>query len=80
MITVKLNGSAYEVKEGETLAGLLKQVRGKMDSKIGDSGNWGGGIAAAVDYEVVPREQWEQFVLMEGMELMFIHAVSGGGK
>jgi thiamine biosynthesis protein ThiS len=76
MVTVRLNGTAYEVSAGETLAGLLKKVRG------GDAAaeNWREGIAVAVDYEVVPREQWGQFALTDGMELMLIHAVSGGGK
>jgi thiamine biosynthesis protein ThiS len=80
MITVKLNGTVCSVEQGETLAGLLKKVRGKTEQGTEISGNWGEGIAAAVDYEVVPREQWEQFVLTEGMELMVIHAVSGGGR
>jgi thiamine biosynthesis protein ThiS len=75
MVTVKLNGTACEVEKGETLAGLLKKIQGETNS-----GNGWEGIAAAVDYEVVPREQWEKFVLTEGMELMFIHAVSGGGR
>ncbi|MDR2791784.1 MAG: sulfur carrier protein ThiS [Tannerellaceae bacterium] len=76
MATVRLNGTAYEVSTGETMADFLQRVR-KGETAV--SGNWWEGIAVAVNYEVVPREQWAQFVLTEGMEMMLIHAVSGGG-
>jgi sulfur carrier protein len=36
------------------------------------------GIAVAVDYEVVPKGRWHETVLEDNMELMVIHAVSGG--
>lgn len=64
---VKLNDKSYEIAEGITL--------GKF---IGELGIQLQGVAIAIDYEVIPKSQWDATILKDGMELMMIHAVSGG--
>lgn len=66
-MTVKLNDKPHEVAEGTTLAGLVEGL-----------GLQPQGVAVAIDYVVVPKEMWPETVLSDGMELMLIHAVSGG--
>ena len=66
-MTVKLNGDPHNIIEGTTLAEFVQ-----------DLGLQPRGIAIAIDYRVVPKEEWADTILTEGMELMMIHAVSGG--
>ena len=67
MIYIKLNDTLHQVPEGTTLAEF-----------VGSIGLTPDGIAVAVDFEVVPKEKWAEFVLTDQLELMMIHAVSGG--
>lgn len=62
-----LNDKTYEIEEGTTLASFTEN--------LGISPN---GIAIALNYEVIPKNDWKTTVLKDGMELMMIHAVSGG--
>ncbi len=36
------------------------------------------GLAIAINYEVVPKNRWNETVLKDGVALLMIHAVSGG--
>jgi sulfur carrier protein len=64
---VKLNDKSYEVAEGMTLDTFIESLEIQIQ-----------GIAVAIDYEVIPKNQWQATLLEEGMALMLIHAVSGG--
>lgn len=57
----------HEVAAGSSLADLVKQLGLRPE-----------GIAIAIRYEVVPREQWGKTMLAEGEDVMLIQAVSGG--
>lgn len=62
-----LNEKQYEVDEGTTLAAFIENLGQKPH-----------GIAVAINYEVIPKDQWTSYVLADGHQLMLIHAVSGG--
>jgi len=64
---VILNDKPYTVNENTSLADFIESLGLKPE-----------GIAIAIDYEVVPKEQWTGTILTDKMELMLIHAVSGG--
>lgn len=66
-ITVSLNGKNHEVKEGTSLSDFIRTLG--LQPK---------GIAIAIDYEVVPKDKWQETLLSDHLELMLIHAVSGG--
>lgn len=66
-MNVKLNGKDYEVKEGTSLDRFLKELNIKPQ-----------GIAVAIDYKVIPKNKWDETILSDQLELMLIHAVSGG--
>lgn len=62
-----LNDKPYLVKDSTTLAAFVESLELKPE-----------GIAIAIDYNVVPKDRWAQTVLTDKMELVLIHAVSGG--
>jgi len=64
---VILNDKTYPVKENTSLANFIESLGLKPE-----------GIAIAINYEVVPKEQWTKTILADKMELMLIQAVSGG--
>ena len=64
---VKLNNKPSEIEVDTTLASFIESLEIKPQ-----------GIAIAINYEVIPKELWETTVLSADMELMLIHAVSGG--
>ncbi|NDV59887.1 sulfur carrier protein ThiS [Bacteroides sp. 519] len=66
-MTVYVNQKPYEVKEGISLADFMESTGIKLL-----------GIAVAIDYEVIPKARWTEVLLTDGVELMLIHAVSGG--
>lgn len=66
-ITVSLNGISHEVKEDTSLSDFIRTLG--LQPK---------GIAIAIDYEVVPKDKWQETLLSDRLELMLIHAVSGG--
>ncbi len=66
-MTIRLNDRVYEVKEGTSLTTFIEDIGLKSQ-----------GIAIAVNYEVIPKRQWAETILYDKMELMLIHAVSGG--
>ncbi|MDR2918085.1 MAG: sulfur carrier protein ThiS [Tannerella sp.] len=66
-MTIKLNDKPYKIASGTTLATFIKDLNIELQ-----------GVAIAIDYEVIPGDQWKTTILEEGMELMMIQAVSGG--
>ena len=66
-MTVKLNDKPYEVTDGTTLDKFVERLELPLQ-----------GIALAIDYEVIPKIEWNETMLEDGMALMMIHAVSGG--
>jgi len=65
---IKLNDMIYNnVKEGTTLASFIDKLGFKPQ-----------GIAIAINYEVIPKSKWEETILSDNLELMLIHAISGG--
>ena len=64
-----LNGDTSELRAGETVAAVLYRLDVGLDAK---------GIAVAVDGAVVPRGQWEDYVLSEGARVEVLTAMQGG--
>ncbi|WP_165041112.1 sulfur carrier protein ThiS [Dysgonomonas sp. ZJ709] len=64
---IKLNGQNHEIKERATIASFIEDLGLKSQ-----------GIAIAIDYEVIPKNEWAKTILSENDELMLIQAVSGG--
>jgi sulfur carrier protein len=64
---VKLNDKPYEVTEGTTLDRFIESLEIPLQ-----------GVAIAIDYEVIPKNNWSEKKLADGMTFMMIHAVSGG--
>lgn len=62
-----LNDKPYAVKDSTTLAAFVESLELKPE-----------GIAIAINYDVIPKDRWAKTVLTDKMELMLIHAVSGG--
>ncbi|MDR2057520.1 MAG: sulfur carrier protein ThiS [Dysgonamonadaceae bacterium] len=67
MITITLNDKPHEVAEDMSLAAFIESLGLKPQ-----------GIAVAINYEVIPRDQWTDTILSDRLELMLIQAVSGG--
>jgi sulfur carrier protein len=66
---IVLNGTRSEVGAGETVSVVLELVGVKP---------WMGGVAVAVDGEVLPRASWETFALHEGAHVEVLTAMQGG--
>ena len=64
---VQFNDKPQEVAEGTSLEVFIKSLDIQLQ-----------GIAVAVNYEVIPKHEWNKTTLIDGMTLMLIHAVSGG--
>jgi sulfur carrier protein len=66
-IHITLNETKYELATPISVANFITSL--ELPTK---------GIALAINYEVIPKEQWETTLLADGNELMLIRAVSGG--
>ena len=66
MITV--NGKPVEAG-GATIAELLERAEVPAEGR---------GVAVAVDAEVVPKSEWESYVVPEGAHVEVVTAVQGG--
>jgi sulfur carrier protein len=66
---VLVNGEARELVPGTTIAGILGSLPGAPE---------GGGVAVALDGEVVPRGRWQDTELSEGARVEVVVAVQGG--
>jgi thiamine biosynthesis protein ThiS len=64
---IKLNDKTYDLAAGTTLDGFMHELGMPLQ-----------GLAVAVGYEVIPKSRWSEILLEDNMELMMIHAVSGG--
>jgi len=62
-----INGEEKEVKDGITVLELLKELG--IEEKT---------MAAAVDMQVVKKEDWVKRELKEGEKVEFLHFVGGG--
>ena len=65
---VVVNGELREMPDGATVADLVAVVTGLV-----------GGVAAAVNGEVVPRRGWAGALLHAGDQVEVVTAVQGGG-
>ena len=66
-MVVKLNDKPYEIADGTMLDAFIENLDIQLQ-----------GIALAIDFEVIPKNEWHNTTLIDGMSLMMIHAVSGG--
>lgn len=66
-MTIKLNDQYHEVEDGTSLASFIESIGLKPN-----------GIAVAINFEVVLKDRWAETTLSDQLELMLIHAVSGG--
>lgn len=67
MITITLNGEAYQLAEGETLAGLV----GTLDLS-------GQTIAVAVNRQIIARPHWPTHSLQAQDKVDVVRAIGGG--
>ena len=68
-MTIWLNGHASALEPGASLADAIGALTAPLDGR---------GVAAAVDGEVVPRDQWTGIALSEGQRVEVVQAVQGG--
>jgi len=65
---IKVNSNVLELNEENQLWFLLKHL--SLEEKKG--------IAVAVNEEVIPKKQWQEFILNENDEVIIIQAAQGG--
>ncbi|MEA2495672.1 MAG: sulfur carrier protein [Thermoleophilaceae bacterium] len=68
-MTIWVNGEERDLPSGATVAAVVAAIGAPADGR---------GIAAAVDGEVVPRDQWQQLQLADGQRVEVVQAVQGG--
>ena len=68
-MTIWLNGEEADLAAGVTLAEAVAATGAPAEGR---------GIAAAVDGEVVPRDQWQGVALADGQRVEVVQAVQGG--
>ena len=66
---IVLNGQASDVPAGEPLSAVIRLLGLDVDA---------GGVAVAVDGEVVPRAAWESFALPDDARVEVLTAMQGG--
>ncbi|KRW61539.1 sulfur carrier protein ThiS [Pseudomonas sp. TTU2014-080ASC] len=64
---IQLNGEAYELPDGETVASLL--VRLELTGRR---------VAVELNLDIVPRSEHATTVLREGDQVEVVHAIGGG--
>ena len=64
---IEVNNKTYEIPKGYTLTNLLEILELQPL-----------GTAFAVGSKVIKKDDWDGFVLMEGMKVTMIKAVCGG--
>ena len=64
---VKVNGKEMDIKENMTVKELLKEL--KIEDKT---------MAAAVNMNVVKKQNWNNFTLKENDKVEFLNFVGGG--
>jgi sulfur carrier protein len=66
---IRLNGQDCDVRVGESFAEVLGRLNVPSDAR---------GVAVAVDGEVVPRAQWDSFLLQQHSRVEVLTAMQGG--
>lgn len=67
MLDIELNGEAYRLPLGQTLADLVLALGvGKQ------------AVALAVNRQVVPRQQWNERLLVQQDRVDIVRAIGGG--
>ncbi|MFI2744443.1 sulfur carrier protein ThiS [Zhouia sp. PK063] len=67
MITINVNHTTHQVPEKINVQGLL--------ALLGIATN---GIAVAVNTQVIPKSQWQQYTLHQSEDILIIKATQGG--
>ena len=67
MIEVKVNGEERQIEQGSTLQKLIEELG--VGEKV---------MAAAVNMEIVKKEQWPEHKLQERDRVELLHFVGGG--
>ncbi len=64
---IQLNGEAYTLSESLSVAGLIEhlQLAGRR-------------VAVELNFEIVPRSQYETTLLKENDSVEIVHAIGGG--
>ncbi|MDY0205859.1 MAG: sulfur carrier protein ThiS [Pseudomonas sp.] len=64
---IQLNGEAYPLSESLSVAGLIEhlQLAGRR-------------VAVELNFEIVPRSQYETTLLKENDSVEIVHAIGGG--
>jgi sulfur carrier protein len=66
---IRLNGKDCELQAGASVTAVLARLQVPADAR---------GVAVAVDGEVVPRAQWDTFLLAEDARVEVLSAMQGG--
>ena len=66
---VAVNGTATEIPDGATVAGVLAALKVPKAAR---------GVAVAVQGEVVPRGEWVRMSLRDGDRIEVVGAIQGG--
>ncbi|MDL0095013.1 sulfur carrier protein ThiS [Campylobacter vicugnae] len=67
MIQIYLNSNSLTIDKDSSLADLIKS-QGYEDSKV----------AAEVDMQIIPRANWSDFTIKDGMKIEIVEFVGGG--
>ncbi|TGG90416.1 sulfur carrier protein ThiS [Natronospirillum operosum] len=72
IIKVSVQGARHRLPAGQTLSDALTEL-----GLIG-TGSQSGGVALAVNQEVVPASEWPQRTLVDGDQIQLFQAIAGG--
>ncbi|MCY1279838.1 Sulfur carrier protein ThiS [compost metagenome] len=64
---IQLNGEAYELPDGQTVANLLERLE-----------LTGRRVAVELNQDIVPRSQHSATALRDGDQVEVVHAIGGG--
>jgi len=67
MLDIELNGQAYRLPAGQTLADLVLALGVSKQA-----------VALAVNRQVVPRQQWKERLLQQQDRVDIVRAIGGG--
>ena len=62
-----VNGKELEIKDNTTIKELLNEL--KIEDKV---------MAAAVNMQIVKKDNWNNHIIKEGDKVEFLHFVGGG--
>ena len=69
MVTIQLNGQAYQLDGAATVEALVAAQGGEGSSPH---------VAVAVNGKVVPRGEWQHTPLCDGDDVLVVRPVAGG--